>query len=139
MENNDDIKFLLEQKLKFVEIIANTSMTWWVSSVVFCGTIIGFAIWKLNALEELSKIFLGLLCFVIHLFFLSVVVYGLIIRNRVTHLKKDISILVNELNCESITFNNEMKGVKWALTNGTSSFVLIWVSWVIITIKFFMP
>ena len=43
---------LLELKLHTLNVYATTGMTWWVSSVVFCGTIIGAAWIRKDDLEK---------------------------------------------------------------------------------------
>jgi hypothetical protein len=47
MEDKDNPRFLLEQKIASLNTVANVSMTWWVSSVVFCALIFA-AVWPLN-------------------------------------------------------------------------------------------
>ena len=43
-EDKDNPRFLLEQKIASLNTVANVSMTWWVSSIVFCGAIFA-AVW----------------------------------------------------------------------------------------------
>ena len=39
--NDDTLPTLLTAKLNLLNTMANTSMLWWVSAVVFCATILG--------------------------------------------------------------------------------------------------
>lgn len=137
MNEFETIKLLLDHKFKFIEIVANTSMTWWVSSVAFCATIVGIALWRREAIQELPNRYLIPLGAIIHIFFISVILYGLLVINRVVHLKNDISLLVGELGFKSINYDAELDGVKWAVTNGTSSFFFIWLAWLLVTVYFY--
>ena len=57
--DSDLLTTLLQKKLDFVTTLANIGMTWWVSSVVFCGSILA-AVWVYRKEVASSPLFIWL-------------------------------------------------------------------------------
>lgn len=120
---------MLTQKFHFLEVVANTSMTWWVSSVVFCSTVIGIIwLYKSDVFKLPSRLF-SFLGITLHLFFLSVVIYGLLVIYRVIKIEEDINRIINLLGFAELKFNQDIISLKCSILMGTTSFFLIWILW----------
>ncbi|HZG53942.1 MAG TPA: hypothetical protein VEZ40_17690 [Pyrinomonadaceae bacterium] len=126
-KNDERVRFLLEQKISYLNTVGNVCMAWWVSSVVFCGTILA-AVW-LNRTELAGSGVIKWLGFVLASFFATVVVYGIVILKYLNRFQAEISALASELNHEDF-FSNEIKTFKRAMVNGTSSFAIILIAWI---------
>ena len=130
-EKNETLRFVLEQKISFTNMLGNVCMTWWVSSVVFCGSILA-AVW-LNKQELAASGVIGWLGFVLFFFFATVVCFGILVIRYLDKLQKEISTLAKELNHEGF-FSNELSIFKLGMIDGTSSFALVLIVWVILWI-----
>lgn len=119
---------LLQQKLAHANTMGNVCMTWWVSSVVFCGSILAAVWWNKAELSEpeiVNKLGIFLL-----LFFAGVVIFGaLIMRLYLRNLRKDLSKLLKKPG-EKDFFSTELSTFWWAMFIGTVSFLLILIAWV---------
>lgn len=127
-EDTEETRFLLGQKLAFANTVSQVSMTWWVSSVVFCASILA-AVWLKRADLIESGIFypLGIfLCF----FFAGVVIFGAQITwHYLRDLRQDLSNLPKKADGEAF-FSTELKTFKRSMFIGTASFFLILIVWV---------
>ena len=90
--SDEILKLLLERNFIFVEQIASTTMTWWVSSIVFCATILGLSWWHRDRLALLP--FLHIVCGVIFLFLLSFPAYAFLIWHGVDMFESEIKLLL---------------------------------------------
>ena len=131
IKEKETLHFLLEQKISFVNMVGNVLMTWWVSSVVFCGTTLA-AVW-LNRKELVDSGVIGWLGFLLLVFFSSIVYFGILITQYIDKVSKEISVLGKELNSEFF-FSYELSNFKRAIITGTTSFVLVLITWIILWI-----
>ena len=130
-KNDERVRFLIEQKISYLNTVGNVSMSWWVSSVVFCGTILAVVWLYRTELTESGIIkWLGV---VLTVFFITVVVYGIVLIKYLNRLHAEVSALASELNYENF-FSNEIETFKRAMVNGTSSFAIILVAWIFLWI-----
>ena len=121
---------LLEQKAMFVTAYANACMLWWVSSVVFCSPALAGAWTRREDLTDPknSKTLTGfgmILC----VFFASIVVFGGLIIRYTHKVQVDIDKLTATFKEADGFFAAELTAFKWAMTVGTTSFILIWFAW----------
>lgn len=128
-KDNEETRFLLGQKLAFANTAINVCMAWWVSSVVFCGSILAAAWLKRDELVE-SRI-IHLLGIILLIFFAGVVAFGALIWwMYLRNLNKGISEFAERLNpAAKDFFSTEVSTFKWVMFIGTSSFFLILVVW----------
>lgn len=73
--DEETLRVLLDQKLSFLGIIAQTTMTWWVSSAVFCATAIAvFWVWR----DDVVKLpGLNMICFMVSVFLFAFPLYAI--------------------------------------------------------------
>ncbi|HEY0005552.1 MAG TPA: hypothetical protein VGB17_12140 [Pyrinomonadaceae bacterium] len=125
---DENARFLLEQKLGYINMAGNVCTTWWVSSVVFCASILA-AVW-LNRTELVQAgiiFWLGLILFV---FFGSIVTFGTVSVFHLRKVRAEISRLAGLLDKdEKDFFSTELTAFRNSLIIATSSFVLIWGGW----------
>jgi len=127
-EEDENIRFLLEQKLALMNMAGNVCMAWWVSSVVFCGSILA-VVW-LNRSELVESGMIDLLGIALSIFFVSIINFGaLIIWFYLGNLRKEICDLTKKE-----FFSTELSTLKWTMINGTFSFFLILLLWIVIWI-----
>jgi hypothetical protein len=120
----DTSQSLLEQKIASLGTLANVCVTWWVSSVVFCGSILA-AVW-LNRRELVESNIIGLLGFLLLTFFLSIIGFGALVIVYLCKLYKEVKRKHRSY------FSREIKYFIWAMAVGTSSFILILGGWIVL-------
>jgi hypothetical protein len=126
-EDKDNPRFLLEQKIASLNTVANVGMTWWVSSIIFCGSIFA-AVWlyrgdlvESGIMKSLGRVLL--------IFFLGVIVFGGLIIVYLCKVRKEISALSAALGGKGY-FSIELNFFISAMIVGTLSFLLIAVVWI---------
>jgi hypothetical protein len=70
----ESLRKVLEAKTAYLSTVVSACMLWWVSSVVFCGSVLSSVYVKRREVKRLRHVdwFLGIVAF----FFLSIVVFG---------------------------------------------------------------
>ena len=151
-------RFLLEQKITTLGTVATVSMTWWVSSIVFCGTILA-AVWA-NRKDLFESKVIGYLGLFLSAFFLGIVIFGFLIVLYLRKARREIGraarsykkyrlideqpkdgkpwqrlrrratelILGRGHNCGY--FSTEINYFIWAVWVGILSFVLVLAFWI---------
>jgi hypothetical protein len=141
--SDETIRFLIKQKMSYVNSTVNVCMLWWVSSIVFCGYVLA-AVWLYR--EQLRQpgyiIGLGLILFV---FFFYIAYFGLLIADRLVIVQKEIAVFADELNYGYLRdklkasdlnpyggfFYTEIITFKRAMITGALSFALVFAIWII--------
>ena len=126
MAEDKALELLLTHKLAMLDLTATTSMTWWVSSVVFGAAIIAAVFTHKTKLSKLPGI--NLICFFITLFFITFPAYGLWIVHCNEMLQEELVALLTEYKRGS-TGLYEFTAVKVAMYMGTSNFILLLGAW----------
>jgi large-conductance mechanosensitive channel len=131
--NEDTIRFLIEQKVTFINAAASVCMSWWVTSTLFSGSILATVWAKRNQIIEHKLVnWLGCILFV---FFSSIVFYGFMMTYYLSSVQSEIDILVEKLKPEAAFFHIELSAFFWAMIAGTISFVLVWAAWIFLWIN----
>jgi len=116
---------LFQKLMDQANMLATTGMTWWVSSVVLCGSILG-AVWlKRNELirsDHFKNLGIGLI-----LFFLSIVIYGVWMIYGMYLLESETSAVLKSLKIQSSL--SGFKTIQVAYAVGTTSFIFITILW----------
>jgi hypothetical protein len=98
------IEFLIQQKILFVNYATYACMWWWVSSILFRGSILG-AIWsKQEKLKDRRPIiWLGVILFI---FFSSIIIFGFVVILYLGRSRAEINALAANLKFGSKFFSN---------------------------------
>jgi hypothetical protein len=133
---SDRIQNAISAKIAFGQTTVTAAMTWWVSSVVFCGSIIAGAWLKEAEIHQLGTMARCVLCSIVLVFFLSVVTFGFLTARAFQRLAREIG----ELRTSLVTAPDQSTGRAWefdfaakATYLGTSSFLLIALTWCVIS------
>ena len=120
---------MYELKIHTLNVYATTGMTWWVSSIVFCGTILGGAWVKKDELEKFPLFnFLG---WFLTYFFFSIAAFGVWVIFGLQRLSYEIDKIQGALNIPSELSNHfTILTYQVAYGLGTTSFVVILALWV---------
>lgn len=122
------LSILLQHKLDMLDTTANTSMLWWVSSVVFCGYALSASWYYRDEFVKVPR--MKLLFLFMTFFFISIVAYGCYICYGIWALYNETSYLVTKLGVrENLLF--EFKGTLSAVAIGTTSFVVVLILWIL--------
>jgi hypothetical protein len=124
---------LIQSKLDFLKTLATIGMTWWLSSVVFCGSIIGSVWIKRHDLSNAPRLFawlgVGLTCF-----FSGIAGFGAFTMWTVRRLETEtLQLLALVQPWKSGTpFPGavEFDGVFMGMALATLTFVFVTVAWV---------
>ena len=132
----DRIQNAISAKIAFGLTTVTAAMTWWVSSVVFCGSIIAGAWLKKAELHQLSTPARAIFCGISLIFFLSVVTFGFLTARAFRRLAREIG----ELRGSLVPAPDQPTGRAWefdfaarATYLGTTSFFLIAATWCVIS------
>src|SRR5918912_69759 len=130
-QNSETIRFLIEQKITYINSTINACMLWWVSSVVFYGSVLA-AIWlKQHELKVKEQRFiLDLLGSALSVLFLATAAFGVLIFWYSFYIQKDIDNLVGSLGGPADFFHTELSGFRWAIGFGICSFLLVTLIWI---------
>lgn len=126
------VRFLIQQKMSYVNSAVNICMLWWASSIVFSGSILA-AVWAKRG--ELGEPFfiigLGVAIFI---FFFGIADFGFMAANRLGMVQRQIAELARKLNYgelkrEENFFRTEIETFQMSMRLGGGSFALICVVW----------
>jgi ATP/ADP translocase len=119
----------IDNHMLTISLLSTTGMTWWVSSVVFCGSILG-GTWLKH--DELAKLHYQTWFFLIVLvFFCSIATYGIWLALTFRILNRELVQLRLQLSAPHLS-NRELSLFEGATWIGTSSFLLIALTWLAI-------
>ncbi|HEY0428592.1 MAG TPA: hypothetical protein VGC76_12495 [Pyrinomonadaceae bacterium] len=145
-ENKDEtLHFLLGQKLIYLNTIAKVCMSWWVSSIVFCGTILA-AVW-LRRGELVDSGIINYLGFFVGCFFLSFIGFGIAALYYLFKFRDKISELIAPPNSSQTqtdskqisadAFNIEIHSIMCGILIGIVTFILILIVWIILFVSLY--
>ena len=132
--DDQTIRFLIEQKISFINSALNACMLWWVSSIVFCGTVLA-AVWiKRDELQQ-QRLITGTFI-ILSIFFLSVTGFGLSAIYFLAVVETEIAFLASSLKTQddlllmqlSNFFGTELGAFRVAMWIGAGSFAFVWLS-----------
>lgn len=121
------IRLLIEQKITFVNAAVNAGMLWWVSSIVFCGSVFA-AVWMKRADLRKEKVF-DWTRRIISIFFLAIASFGFLAICFIEKEKTEISSLAAGLKYQGNFFGTELQVFQYAMAIGAISFLFLFVAW----------
>lgn len=129
MEQGKYLEIILTQQFKSLEIVATTSMTWWVSSIVFCSSVIALFWFHKDEVCKLPiKIFKRII-FVLNFFFFSVVLYGVLIILHTIKIGYDICKIISLIGFSETISNYDAVSIILCVALGTTTFICVWSTW----------
>jgi hypothetical protein len=125
--NEETLRFLIEQKTTFINTAVNACMLWWVSSIVFCGSVLA-AVWMKR--DELRKErFMRWTGAILSIFFLAIACFGFLAIYFIGKGKTEISSLAVDLKYQGDFFGTELEAFQLAMWLGALSFLFVFVVW----------
>lgn len=122
-------RIMIEQNISFLHVIAETTMTWWVTSIVFwAGILAGFWLYK----DELIKWFreeIKAVAIIVSLFMLSFPIYGGYIAYKVSELRSETVGLLKLSGFDSLHGMAQFDVVQTAVVIGVFTFFFPFVLW----------
>jgi hypothetical protein len=139
MEKEEFVKMVFEHKLSIVKETTSSMMLWWVTSVVFCGSLLGGVLFNQEKIINLSPPYIYHVVFsLIVLFFLSIILFGFSTANQIRKIKLDILSKYESFASEESLKLQEFDAIIRGIKIGTSSFIfallvflLIWGSMIL--------
>jgi len=133
-EGDENIRFLLGQKLSFLNTAAKVCMSWWVSSIVFCGTILAVVWFKRG---EFEPGILTLLSIAVTIFFASFILFGMSAIWHLREFEAGINNFIGKLKLDDSkqiftdVFKHEINSIRRGIIIGIGSFILVLIVWII--------
>jgi hypothetical protein len=124
MTESEQIQTLVEH----LGILINMAVTWWASSIVFSASIFG-AVWKYQKQVAAMQLRKGLTS-ILFLFFLSTIIFGFVI---IFDMYNMWSIVMQSQDPKLHALHPVFLCATIGLSIGTSTFMLILVSWIAIS------
>lgn len=121
---------LIEEKYLVFDMFANIGMSWWVSGVVFCGTILAGCWIKRETIICIP--YFHLFCTTVSVFYISIVFFGFFMSYHTARLGADIASLLIAAGHPDPTSRTEFACITYGYIIGTSSFILISLCWFIL-------
>lgn len=118
---------LLAHKLSFLDTLANVGMSWWVSGIVFCATILAGCWWKQQLVTRIP--YFNLFCSTVTVFYLSVVGFGVLMALQIGQLEADVDVLLQAMHHSDQTRRTDFRIVQHGYLIGSTSFSLITLCW----------
>jgi hypothetical protein len=132
------VQKIIDGKIAIGQSIISAAMTWWVSSVVFCASVVA-ATWLRRAdVHALSFAVRALFCGVVLVFFVSVVAFGVLTYRTFRRLAREVGELRTSLGTADkgkIERAWEFDFAATATGVGTTSFLLITLIWFGISVQ----
>ena len=122
--SEETIRFLIEQKVSFVNSTVNVCMLWWASSIVFSGYVLA-AVWSKRGEVRQRSILIGL-GIVLSVFFSVVAVFGFLVAHRLGVVQGEIAVLAANLKAPNDFFHTEVLTFQVSMWLGAGSFALTW-------------
>jgi hypothetical protein len=126
---NETQRFLIEQKLSFVTTAVNACMLWWVSSIVFCGSVLA-AVW-IKRVELREEHFIRWTGAILSIFFLAISCFGFFAIYFIRKVKTEIFSLAAGLRYEGKLFGTELGVFQGAMWLGSLSFLFVFCVWLV--------
>ena len=124
------LNLLLSQKIQSLNTIATVGMTWWVSSVVFCGSILA-GVW-LKRQEVAHAAYFGWLRVILGFFFFSVVIFGIWLAVVAQGIDAESRALISQIGGRDVGVSWMSLGITVGVLIGTTSFVLVTAMWFVL-------
>lgn len=135
MMTDETRRFLIEQKVSYVNSTVHVSMSWWVSSIVFCGSVLA-AIWlQREELRQQPRYVIGL-GIVLFAFFFVIAYFGHLVARRLGRVQSEIAALAKQLGYVTLEsekgfFDTEIRTFQKSMWLGAGSFALIFLTWIV--------
>lgn len=126
MDEKKYLELFITHKFSMLDLLANTSMLWWVSSIVFCATIIAAVFTHKEKLCKLPHIHFA--CFLVTLFFLTFPAYGFWIIYCSNQIQSELLLLLKEANRDTVGLY-EFETLRGGLLFGMINFILVFLAW----------
>lgn len=128
---------LIQGKFDFLKTIATIGMTWWLSSVVFCGSIIGSVWIKRRDVRRAPRLFRWL-SVGLTLFFLGIAGFGAFAMWTVRKLQAETMQLIRMLqpwkSGVPVPDFVEFEGVYYGMGLATVTFVFVAIAWIFLCV-----
>lgn len=131
--NEELLRIMVEKNLSLLETLISACMFWWVSSVVFCGSLLA-GIWKKETEIKKMPIFHWFF-FVATVFIGSVVCFGFCVVRTSFKLESETEKFL-ELTKMNIDALSGFAALREGMYFGTSSFVLVLITLVGMWVSF---
>ncbi len=139
--DDQTIRFLIEQKISFINSALNACMLWWVSSIVFCGTVLA-AVWIKKEELQKQRLITGMFI-ILSIFFLSITGFGSSAIYFLSMTEDEISFLASTLKTQDALFRieldnffrTELRAFQLAMWIGAGSFAFVWISLLYMWVK----
>jgi hypothetical protein len=92
---DETLRFLITQKMSYVNSTVNVCMQWWVSSIVFCGAVLA-AVWSNRVELRQPGILIGL-GIILFAFFSVISYFGFSVAHRLGIVQQEIAVLADKL------------------------------------------
>ena|SRR5689334_12176760 len=118
---SETARLLLEHKLRFLDTTASVGMSWWVSGIVFCATLLAGCWLKRDTVIQVP--FFRLFCVTLSVFYVSVVGFGMFMIWQARQLALEVQAIIHT------DAGAPFRTVEYGYAIGTTSFVLITCCW----------
>ncbi len=119
---------IIERKMLFMNTLGQVCMTWWVSSVVFCGSTLGGVWLKADRLVHAGWLTTVILGIVLTIFFGTVVVFAIFVVRFLSQLEPQLRVLVKSAGWQT-SFEEEVMLFKRTMQLGMTTFIIVLVTW----------
>lgn len=134
-DDTEIVVALIDGNEQFLQVLVETGMSWWVSSVAFCAAVV-VAVWmNRDSVAEIYSThrlaYHGFMSLVLG-FFVSIVGYGLWMIRSVFGIRDQLTVLIQDADINIPYPYFEFTSIWVSFLIGTSSFIILCVIWAIL-------
>jgi hypothetical protein len=123
----EQIQFLLEQKIATMNAIGGVTMSWWTTAIVFCLSAIG-VVWLYRNKIERQFVTVGFA--VVFVVFLLLAAYGVLVSGYLSKVQADLRTLSVKYGAPEATFDAEVGFFQRAMVTANIDFIVLTLVWI---------
>lgn len=123
------ITLLLQEKLSFLNTVSNSYMLWWVSSIIFCGSVLSSVWIKREELTKISRKYLKIFFSLINVLLCTIIVFGITGIIGLSIIKNEFFSIMSSVQTQIVIKYSEFSLIQIGIGIGTSSFIIALIIW----------
>jgi uncharacterized membrane protein YgdD (TMEM256/DUF423 family) len=127
--NDEIVKILIQEKLSFLNTVANSYMLWWVSSILFCGSVLSTVWVKQKDILKIKNKGIDIFFNIANFLFILIIGFGIFGVIGLSKVKSEYDLLIESIGIPMDVTNFEFPSIQIGIIMGTTSFFFVLIIW----------